>query len=53
MYNIMLAAGILHNDLTFAHIMNDHHDKSSNLLFPYKVITILLTVYLMLYIMSL
>ena len=35
MYNIMLATGVLH-DLTFAHIMNDHHDKFSNLLFPYN-----------------
>ena len=53
MYNIMLATGVLHNDLTFAHIMNDHHDKSSNPLLPYKVITILLTIYLKLYIISL
>ena len=32
--------------------MTDHHDKSSNHLFPFKVVTILLTIFLMLYITS-
>ena len=31
---------------------NDHHDKSTNPLSPYKVITISLTIFLMLYITS-
>ena len=49
--NTMSVSGVLHSDLTFAFVMNDHHDKSSHLS-PYKVITISLTLFLMLYVTS-
>ena len=38
----MLVSGVLHRDLIHT-LWNDHHDKSSNHLSTYKVITILLT----------
>ena len=44
MYNIMICQS---NTL-----WNNHHSKSSNHLSPYKIITILLTIFLMLYITS-
>ena len=51
----MLVSGILRYDLTLAYMMkwNDHHDKFSNHLFPHKVVVLLLTIFLMLYIISL
>ena len=51
MDNSMLVLGVLHN-LTFANSMKQHHNKSSNHLFPYKVITILLIMFLVLHIAS-
>ena len=50
--NIMLASGVLHNDLAFAYIMK-WPCKFSNHLYPQKLLTILLTIFLMMYIISL
>ena len=52
MYNIMLVSGISHS--WHLHILwKAHHNKSSNHLSPYKVITLLLMIFLLLYILSL
>ena len=48
MYNIMLVSGVLHSDLTLHILLNDHHNKCTNHLSPYKFITILLIIFLML-----
>ena len=49
----ILVSNVQCSDLTFTYIMKWSPDKSSNHLSPCKVITILLTVFLMLYITSL
>lgn len=35
----MLVLGVLHGDLNLNTLWNDHHEESSNHLFPYEVIT--------------
>jgi len=47
MYNIMLVPGVLHSHLTLEYFVNDHSDKSSNHLSTYKVITVLLNLFVM------
>ena len=51
MYNIMLVSGVQEVIWPLHTLWNDHRDKSSNLS-PYKVTTVLLTIFLMLYITS-
>lgn len=46
MYHTRFMLGVLHNNLMLANIQNDHQ------LSPHKVITVLLTLFLMLYIKS-
>ena len=46
-HTLLYVLCLLHSDLILAYIWNDHHDCSSNDLSPYKVIIILLTVFLM------
>jgi len=46
MYNIVLISVVQHSHSAFKYITkNDHHNKSSNLLSPYKFFTILLTIF--------
>ena len=53
MYNIVLISVVQHSYSTFKYITkNDYHNKSSNLLSPYKFFTILLTIFLLLYLTS-
>ena len=44
----MLVLGVLYGDTNLNTLWNDHHDESSNHLFPYDVITVLLGTLLML-----
>ena len=46
----MLLLGELHSDLIFTTLCNAHHNKSSNHLSPYKVITVIFTTFLIYYI---
>ena len=48
----MLVSGVQHSDLKSNKLPNDYHYKSSNHLSPYKIITLLLTTFFMLYITS-
>ena len=45
----MLVLGVLYGDMNLNTLWNDHHDESSNHLFPYEVITVLLGTFLMLW----
>ena len=45
----MLVLGVLYGDMNLNTLWNDHLDKSSNHLFPYEVITVLLGTFLMLW----
>ena len=45
----MLVLGVLYGDMNLNTLWNDHLDESSNHLFPYKVITVLLGTFLMLW----
>lgn len=46
MYHSILVSGVQHSG---QHLWNDHYNKSSNYQTAYKVIIILLTIFLMLY----
>ena len=47
----MLVSGVLHNDLIFTYVIKLYHGKSSGDLTP-NVITVLLTIFMILYIPS-
>ena len=51
--HIMLVSGILQKDVTLHLLWNDHSFNSSSHLFQYKVIAVLLTIFLLLYIIPL
>ena len=51
-HRILLFWSVLHSDLKFSNIKKGSHDKCSNHLSQYKVITILLTIFLVLDIVS-
>ena len=50
--NILLAPGFHHSDMIFIYITKWSHDKSGYHLAPHEVITVLLTIFSMLYITS-
>lgn len=50
MYSIMLVSGLQSSYLMFKYITNDDHNKSSNHLYSYKVIPILVMIFFILYV---